>query len=64
VNAIESASLPGINVSELNPKGSIDAKIYNVTQLPTNYLIDKNHTIVGKNLFGQELKKKLREILN
>lgn len=64
VNAIESASLPGINVSELNPKGSIDAKIYNVTQLPTNYLIDKNHSIVGKNLFGQELKKKLREILN
>lgn len=63
VNAIESASLPGINVCGLNPNGSIDAKIYNVTQLPTNYLIDKHHTIVGKNLFGEELKKKLREIL-
>ncbi len=63
VNAIESVSLPGINVCELNPNGSKDAKKYNVTQLPTNYLIDKNHTIVGKNLFGEELKKKLREIL-
>ncbi len=63
VNAIESVSLPGINVCELNPKGSIDAKIYNVTQLPTNFLIDRKHTIVGKNLFGEELRKKLREIL-
>lgn len=63
VNAIESASLPGINVCELNPNGSYDARIYNVTQLPSNYLIDKNFTIVGKNLFGEALKKKLRELL-
>ncbi len=62
-NAIESASLPWINVSELNPKGSISAKTYNVTQLPANYLIDKSHAIIGKNLFGEALKKKLREIL-
>lgn len=63
LNAIESASLPGINVCGLNPKGSIEAGTYNVTQLPTNFLIDRNHTIVGKNLFGEELRKKLRDIL-
>lgn len=63
VNAIESAGLPWINVSELNPKGSIIANTYNVTQLPTNYLIDRNHNIIGKNLYGETLKKKLREIL-
>ncbi|RPH32347.1 MAG: AhpC/TSA family protein [Bacteroidales bacterium] len=63
VNAIESAGLPGVNVCELNPNGSLDARIYNVSQLPSNYLIDKNFTIVGKNLFGEALKKKIREIL-
>jgi peroxiredoxin len=63
VNAIESASLPWINVSELNPKGSIWARTYNVTQLPANYLIDRSHTIIGKNFYGETLKKKLREIL-
>jgi peroxiredoxin len=63
VNAIESSSLPWISVSELNPKGSYYARIYNVTQIPSNYLIDRNHTIIGKNLYGEDLKKKLREVL-
>jgi len=63
VNAIESAGLPWINVCELNPYASITSKTYNVTQIPTNYLIDRSHAIIGKNLFGEALKKKLREIL-
>lgn len=62
ISAIESANLPWVNVCELNPKGSKDAVIYNVNQLPTNYLIDRNHLIIGKNLYGESLKKKLREI--
>ncbi len=63
VNAIESAGLPWINVCELDPKGSLCARTYNVTQLPSNYLINRSHTIIGKNLYGEALKKKLREIL-
>jgi len=63
LNAIESAGLPWINVCELNPAGSRDALTYNVTQLPTNYLIDRDQTIIGKNLYGESLKKKLREVL-
>ena len=63
MNAIESAGLPWTNVCELNSNGSITARVYNVTQLPTNYLIDRNHTIIDKNLFGEALKKRLREVL-
>jgi peroxiredoxin len=63
VNAIESAGLPWINVCELNPNGSLCARTYNVTQIPVNYLIDRNQTIIGKNLYGESLKKKLREVL-
>jgi len=63
VTAIESAGLPWINVSELNPQGSLCARAYNINQLPANYLIDRSHAIIGKNLYGEALKKKLREIL-
>jgi hypothetical protein len=62
VNAIESAGLPWVNVCELNPNGSLSARNYNVNQLPANYLIDRNHTIIGKNLYGESLKKKLQEV--
>lgn len=61
--AIESARLPWINVSELSPNGSAVAGSYNVTQVPSNYLIDKNYNIVGKNLYGNDLITKLKEIL-
>lgn len=64
VAAIEAGNLPWINVSELNPNGSYAASVYNVSQIPSNYLIDKNFDIVGKNLYGQELVKKLNSLLN
>lgn len=62
INAIESAGLPWINVCELNPKGSSTALLYNVSQIPANYLIDKKFDIIGKNLYGESLKNKLREL--
>lgn len=61
--AIESAGLPWINVSELDPDGSVVAGMYNVTRLPANYLIDRNFDIAAKNIFGRDLEKKLKELL-
>lgn len=61
--AIEYANLPWINVSELNPTGSKVIGLYNVTQIPANYLIDRKFDIIGKNLFGRDLENKLKEIL-
>lgn len=61
--AIESAGLPWVNVSELNPRGSLVALTYNVNRIPANYLIDRDYNIVGKDLFGKDLIAKLREIL-
>jgi peroxiredoxin len=61
--AIESAGLPWVNVSELDPDGSVVAGMYNVTRLPANYLIDRNFDIAAKNIFGRELEKKLKELL-
>ncbi len=61
--AIESANLPWVNVSELNPNGSSAARLYNVNRLPANYLINRNYDIVAKNVYGRNLESKLKEIL-
>jgi hypothetical protein len=61
--AIESIGMPWINVCELNPNGSSVIGLYNVTRIPANYLISRDHSIAGKNLFGAQLEKKLKEIL-
>jgi hypothetical protein len=38
-------------------------KLYNVTGIPQTYLIDKSGVIIGKSLRGEDLEKKLKEIL-
>ena len=63
VSRIQSTNLPWINVSELDPSGSYIARIYNVPQIPANYLIDRNFDIVGKNLYGKELERRIKELL-
>lgn len=63
VSRIQSTNLPWINVSELDPSGSYVARIYNVTQIPANYLINRDFEIVGKNLYGKELERKIKELI-
>lgn len=63
ITAVESANLPWISVCEGNTNGSQAAMLYNIQQIPANYLIGKNHEIIGKNLYGNNLKKALAETL-
>jgi hypothetical protein len=37
---------------------------YTILSIPQNFLIDKNEIIVEKNLRGEELNKKLKELLS
>jgi peroxiredoxin len=61
-NAIVSNELPWINVSDLQYTDSYPARIYNIKQLPANYLISREGEIIGKNLFGNLLREKLDEL--
>lgn len=63
INAVESANIPWISVCEGNPNGSYAAKIYNVSQIPANYLINRDQSIIGKNLYGQNLRKAIANAL-
>lgn len=64
VNAIKQDQLEWPNhVSDLKWWYSEASKLYNVQGIPTNWLIDENGIIVGKNLRGSALEEKLENLL-
>jgi len=62
--AIQEDNLDWINVSDLKYWKSVVVPLYNLRTLPANYLLDKNGRIIAKNLYGDELDKKLQETIN
>jgi peroxiredoxin len=55
MNAIDFNEFDWINVSELSFPESRAALLYNINQLPTNFLINREGDIVAKNLYGRNL---------
>ncbi len=63
-NAIEKDGLAWNQISDLQGWQSLPTQLYGISSVPTNFLIDPNGKIVAKNLRGEELELKLKEILN
>lgn len=62
IDAIDADKLTWINVGDL--EGSIDAvNVYNIQTIPGNYLLDRDGTILAKNLRGPGLDKALGQLL-
>ncbi|TAJ15295.1 AhpC/TSA family protein [Marinilabiliaceae bacterium JC017] len=61
-SAIEKDNLPWINVSDLRYTDSYPARVFNVKQLPANFIISRKGDIVGKDLFGSRLDEKIKEL--
>lgn len=61
--AIEKDGLAWKHISDLAGWSSSAAKLYGVTSIPRTFLLDKNGKIIAKNLRGQQLTDKLKEIL-
>ncbi len=64
INAVQEQRLDWISVCDLRGERSPFLGTYNVGKLPTNFLIDTNGSIVGKDLYGKELDDKLAELLH
>ncbi len=64
VAAINYDELPWINVSELSYPESSVARLYNVTEIPSYFLIDRQGQIVGKNYDRIALERKISELVN
>ena len=64
IRAVGEDNLTWDQVSDLKGWGNEVGKIYSITSIPSNLLIDKEGKILGKNLKGAELDQKLEEYLN
>jgi peroxiredoxin len=61
--AVAADKLTWTQVSDLKGWQSVAAEMYGIQSIPTNYLIDKEGKIIGKNLRGEELIAKLKEVI-
>ncbi len=63
INAVQEQRLPWISVCDFRGEASPLLGTYNVKKLPSNYLIDRDGTIIGKDLYSTALEKRLEAIL-
>lgn len=63
LKAIEKDGLNWTQVSDLKGFENVAAKLYGVTAIPQNFLIDPNGIIIAKNLRAEELQQKLAAVL-
>lgn len=62
-NAIEKDKLTWTHVSDLNYWDNAVARLYHVTLIPQNYLLDPDGIIIAKNLTGEQLSVELEKVL-
>lgn len=62
ITAVQEQQLPWISVSDLRGRNSMALGLYNVQRIPANFLIDKEGTIVAKDIYGKSLEAKLDEL--
>ncbi|RKD90829.1 TlpA disulfide reductase family protein [Mangrovibacterium diazotrophicum] len=64
MKAIKDDQLPWTQVSDLKGWQNEVAARYNIKSIPQNFLVDPRGQIIGKNLRGEELQAKLKEIFD
>lgn len=64
IKAIQTLNMPWPQISDLKGWKSKGAASYDITAIPATVLINQKGEIVAKNLRGEELSKKLDELLN
>ncbi len=62
--AIEKDGLVWNQVSDLGGWNSLVVQLYGISAVPTNFLINPEGVIIAKNLRGEELQNKLKELFN
>jgi peroxiredoxin len=60
---VKAQNNPWINVCDGFGTNSLAVRLYNVTQVPASYIIDKEGQIVASQLFGKDLEKKLASLI-
>ncbi len=63
IKAINDDHLAWNQVSDLKGWSNETSDLYGIKAIPSNVLIDKDGIIIGKNLFGDDLVKKLKQVI-
>lgn len=63
VTAVQEQKLPWISVCDFNGANSPAVRLYNITSLPANFLIDRNGRIVARNVPPERLAEQVRKLL-
>jgi peroxiredoxin len=63
IQAIEKDQLTWTQISDLKGWGNEAGKLYGITSIPQNLLLDKEGKIIAKNLRGPDLDAKLEEVI-
>ena len=64
LKAVAEDNITWTQVSDLQYFNSSAAQLYGVNAIPSNFLLDENGIIIGRNLRGQELRQKVSELLS
>ena len=62
--AVRFDELPWISTREDDPHNPVNAKLFNVTSLPANFMFDKEGKIIGSNLHDRSLQIKLEQLFS
>jgi peroxiredoxin len=62
--AVKFDELPWISTREDDPRNPVNAKLFNVTRLPSNFLFDRDGKIIGSNLHDRSLRIKLEQLFS
>ncbi len=63
LEAIKADNLTWTHVSDLQYWNNAAAKLYHIESIPSNMLIDPNGKIIARDIRGEELQRKLQEVL-
>jgi len=63
-NAVKFDELPWISVREDDSQNLVNARLYNVKTLPSNFLYDREGNIIAVNLHGRALQIKLNQLFS
>lgn len=63
VNTVQEQRLPWITLCDFRGENTPPLRAWNVTGLPANFLIDRQGNIVARNLYGEALTAKVKELL-
>ncbi len=63
VNAVQQQRLPWTTVCDFRGQSSPPVMLYNVGTIPANFVFDREGNLAGRNLYGDALERKIRELL-